>query len=31
MEAEDDYVSEVPNLLQKIAKSVATTYYTNYW
>ena len=30
METEDDYVSEVPNLLQKIAKSVATTYCTNY-
>ena len=28
METEDDYV-EVTNLLQKIAKSVATTYYTN--
>ena len=31
MEKEDDYV-EVPNfLLQKIAKSAATTYCTNNW
>ena len=30
METEDDYV-EVPILLQKIAKSAATTWYTNNW
>ena len=30
METEDDYV-EVPSLLQKMAKSVATTSCTNNW